>query len=150
MNPDLENKIRQYTGGAHKMVASLATIDVMAGTIPEIRTITLMECDWRFFFATNRDSRKAKELSTCPKAAALVHLRDEKYSGYLRLTGTIQVIEDIKSRREVAETSQYPIDHHWKGFDDPNLWLARIVPDRVEFIAPGEDVATDITAEFPQ
>lgn len=151
MRPELEFKIRQYLNGERKMVCYLATVDAEAGYIPEIRTITLMECDWRFYIATDLASRKSREMTTYPKAAVLVHLRDDQYVGYLRLTGSVEPIIDVEVRRMVAETVEYPISRYWKGgFNDPNLFFAQIKPTRVEFMAPGEHVTTDITAEFLQ
>lgn len=150
MRPELESKIRQYLNGERKMLCYLATVDADAGYIPEIRTMTLLECDWHFYIATSSDSRKTREMLNYPKAAFLVHLRDEKYVGYLRLTGSVKPITDIGTRQKVAETTKYPIDCRYQGYSDPNLFFAQISPYRVEFMAPGEDVASDITAEFLQ
>jgi len=150
MHNELEKKIRHYLNGARKSVAYLATIDTDAGNIPEIRTMTLLECDWHFYIATGTGSRKARELSKYPKTAVLVPLRDEKYCGYLRMTGTIQLMTDSETIRAITERSEYPINCHWKGVNDPDLFFVQIIPDRVEFMAPGEDVATDVTSEFPR
>lgn len=147
MNSGLETRLRKYMNGPAKRMAFLATVDVEAGSVPEVRPISLMECDWRFYLATTKNSRKAKELLSFPKAAVLVHLRDEKHSGYLRMTGKIEIIEDLDLRRTVTQATKYPVDHHG-GVASPTFFFARINPDRVEFMEPGEDVATDVTRDF--
>lgn len=149
MKSELETKLRKCLAGAHKVVAYLATVDSDRGYAPEVRTISLMEQEWKFFIATSQNSRKANELIKHPKAAALVHLRDENYSGYLRITGTVKPIQDQDVRKNIAEFTGYPINKLFSGYDDPSLYFARIIPDRVEFMAPGEDVASDVTNEFP-
>lgn len=151
MEAALENKLRRCLGAARKHVAYLATVDAGAGHAPEVRPVSLMEYDWRFYLATRTDSRKAKEMTAHPKAAALVHLRSEKHSGYLRLTGVVEKIDDASLRREVVEISGYPIAHlGGKDADDPVVFFARIIPDRVEFLEPGEETAVDVTSSFPR
>jgi general stress protein 26 len=150
MKPELENRLRQCFGGARKVVSYLGTVDPDRNFAPEVRPVTMMEWDWRFFIATSQASRKAHELMAHPKVAALVHFRTEKYSGYLRITGTVEPVLDEATRRAAAEVSGYEIGKYWNGYSDPTLYFARIVPDRVEFMEPGEDVATNVTAEFPQ
>ena len=149
MKSELEIKLRKCLAGAHKVIAYLATVDSDRGHVPEVRPISLMEQEWKFFIATCQNSRKAQELMKHPKAAALVHFRDENYSGYLRITGVVKPIQDRVARKNIAEFSGYPINKLFSGYDDPALYFARIIPDRVEFMAPGEDVATDVTDEFP-
>jgi general stress protein 26 len=148
MNLELQERIRKYFGGARKLVGYLATVNTDAGYVPEVRPISFMECDWCFYLATWTNSRKAKELLRFPKAAALIPLRSDKYSGYLRMIGRVEIIEDTDIRQKVADTSGYPINSHWNGVSDPTLLFARIISERVEFMEPGEDVAKDITAEF--
>ena len=150
MDATLGNKLRRCLGAARKHVAYLATVDVDAGHAPEVRPVSLMERDWRFYIATRADSRKAREMSEHPKAAALVHFRDEKHSGYLRLTGGVEKVDDASLRREVVEASKYPITHLGTGADDPAVFFARIVPYRIEFMEPGEETAVDVTSSFPR
>lgn len=144
----LEQRVRGYFENSHKLTAYLATVAREREFSPEVRPVSLMEHYWRFYLASGVDSRKVQEMASHPKAAVLVPFRDKGFSGYLRITGEIKVVTDLEQRRQVATHSGYPIEAHWGSVAAPGLWFAELLPSRVEFMAPGEDLATDITESF--
>lgn len=151
MKPELDEELRRQFNNKHKVIAQLATVDAGQGYAPEVRPMTLLEDGWCFYIATSLSSRKAKEMAGHPKAAFLVYFHDGKNAGYLRVTGKIDAVTDAITRNRVVKTADYPLECRWKGgASDSNLYFARIVPERVEYLRPGEDEAGDITMEFPR
>lgn len=151
MKPELDEELRGRFNNKHKAVAQLATVDAGQGYAPEIRTMTLLEDGWCFYIATSVSSRKAQELARHPKAAFLVYFHDGKNAGYLRVTGKFQAVADAVTRNKVVQAAAYPLECRWKGgASDPELCFARIIPERAEYLRPGEEEARDITTEFPR
>lgn len=151
MKPELDEELRRQFNNKHKAIAHLATVDAEHGYAPEVRPMTLLEDGWRFYVATSVSSRKAKEMGRHPKAAFLVYFHDGKNAGYLRIAGKLQLVTDEVTRNKVVKTAEYPLECRWKGgASDPNLYFARIIPERAEYLRPGEEEARDITAEFPR
>ncbi len=129
MREDLEVKMRRYVKSTGTAVAYLGTVDAAAGFVPELRPITLMIHDWRFYLATDAKSRKAIELAKHPKATVLVHLRDAECSGYLRLTGIVKPTADLDRRQSVSRSTRYSIEKYWTSVGDPSLFFGEIMPD---------------------
>ncbi len=151
MKLELDEELRRQFNNKHKAIAHFATVDAGRGYAPEIRPMTLLEDGWRFYIATSVSSRKAKEIERHPKAAFLVYFHDGKNAGYLRVTGRLQAVTDAAARAKVVKTADYPLECRWKGgAADPALYFTRIIPERAEYLKPGEDEATYITAELPQ
>ncbi|MDA8244744.1 MAG: pyridoxamine 5'-phosphate oxidase family protein [Elusimicrobia bacterium] len=150
MKQELNEELRKRFNGKHKTVAHLATVDAEAGYAPEIRTMTLLEDDWRFYIASSVSDRKVRELRRHPLAAFLVYFHDGKNAGYLRVTGSVEAVPDTRARNRIAEKAEYPLACRWKGgAASPELYFARIVPKRVEYLRPGEERAANVTPEFP-
>lgn len=148
MNPKLEAEIRSFFPQPRRAVACLATVDAERGFSPEARPVTLFEQDWRFYMATGASTRKAREMSAHPKVAALVMFRNENHSGYLRICGRVEPVDDFAERKRVADAAGYDLKSRWKGADDPGLAFVRIAPERVEYMRPGDDDAKDVTADL--
>ena len=115
---------------------------------PEARPITLLEQDWRFYAATGAGTRKAREIERHPKVAALVMFRKENCSGYLRISGRAEAVDDAAERKRIADAASYSLECRWKGAGDPDLSFIRIVPERIEYMRPGDDDAKDVTADL--
>ena len=79
MNPELEAEIRSFFPHPHRAIACLATVDAERGFAPEARPVTLFEMDWQFYLATGAVTRKAREMASHPRAAALMMFRKENY-----------------------------------------------------------------------
>lgn len=148
MNTALETEIRGFFPFPHRSTAYLATVDSRRGFVPEVRPVTLMEDGWNFYFPTSGGTRKAAELAAHPRAAALVHFRKDAFSGYLRITGRTEPVAAVSEIRKVAATAEYRLEGHWQGADDPTLVFTRLVPERIEYLRPGDEDAKDVTAEL--
>lgn len=127
-----------------KMTAYLATANADADYLPEVRPVSLMEHDGHFYIATGAGSRKAKEMQRHPFASALVHFRDNQYSGYLRIAGRVETVMSPEKRAVIAEATGYPVLHYWQRYDNPELFFAEIKPLRVEFMKPGDNDAVEV------
>ena len=151
MELELDEELRRQFNNKHKVIAHFATVDAGNGYAPEIRPMTLLEDGWRFYIATSVSSRKAKEMVSHPKAAFLVYFHDGKNAGYLRVTGKLQTVTDAVTRDKIVKAAAYPLECRWKGgAADPNLYFTRIIPERAEYLRPGEDESKDISREFPR
>ncbi|MBI2519965.1 MAG: pyridoxamine 5'-phosphate oxidase family protein [Bdellovibrio sp.] len=150
MKSELESEIRNFFSTPHRATAYLATVDSMNGFMPEIRPITLIELDWFFYFATTTQSRKATELARHENISALVMFKNDTFSGYLRIAGTIEQVYDVMERERIADVAAFRkvLECRWKGAKDSNLSFIRIIPQRIEYMRPGEDDAKDVTADL--
>ena len=148
MKPELEAEIRSFFPHPHRAIACLATVDAERGFAPEARTVTLFEMDWQFYVATGAGTRKAREMASHPRVAALMMFRKENYSGYLRVCGRAEPVEDFAERKRIADAAAYNLECRWKGAGDPDLSFFRIVAERIEYMRPGDDDAKDVTADL--
>ncbi|MBI2519958.1 MAG: pyridoxamine 5'-phosphate oxidase family protein [Bdellovibrio sp.] len=146
MKSELETEIRSFFPTPHKATAYLATVDRTNGFTPEIRPMTLMELNWHFYVATTAQTRKAHEMAAHPKVSALIMFKNEAFLGYLRIVGSAQPVADQIERKEITDAVAYNLNCHWKGADDPNLAFLRIIPERIEYMRPGDDEAKDVSA----
>ncbi|MBI4677136.1 MAG: pyridoxamine 5'-phosphate oxidase family protein [Elusimicrobia bacterium] len=142
----LADEIRGFFPSPHRAIAILATVDAERDFAPETRPMTLMESGWHFYVATGAGTRKAREMRTHAKVAALVTFRNEKFSGYLRLSGSAEPVDDPSERKRIADSASYNLECRWKGgAGDPDLAFFHIVPERIEYMRPGDDDANDVT-----
>ncbi len=119
------------------------------GIVPELRPLSLMIWNWRFFIATSVEARKAKEMLRESMVSFLVPLQRGELNGYLRVVGRASRVVDPRVCDEVGTATGYPLTKYWsEGGQDPTLFFAEIKPVRVEFMEPGEHEAREITAEF--
>ena len=145
----LEAEIRGFFPKPHKAIGCLATVDAARQFTPEVRTMTLLELDWCFYVATSAGTRKAREMTAHAKAAALITFQGGGFSGYLRVSGTAEPLDDITERKRIADTAAHNLECRWKGgAGDPDLAFFRIVPERIEYLRPGDEAAKDVTAEL--
>lgn len=134
-----------------KYTCYLATLNATKnfGMVPELRPVSLMIWNWRFFIATSVKSRKAQEIIKQPMVSFLVPLQRDGFNGYLRVAGATSQISDPSFGDEVGRETGYPITKYWEqGGKDQDLFFAEIKPIRIEFMDPGEHEAIDITADF--
>ena len=101
-----------------------------------------------FLRRTTVQTRKAREMAAHPKVAALVMFRKDNFSGYLRVTGDVESVENFDERKRIADAAAYRLECRWKGPDDPDLVFVRIIPERIEYMRPGDDDAQEVTADL--
>ncbi|HJY64387.1 MAG TPA: pyridoxamine 5'-phosphate oxidase family protein [Ignavibacteria bacterium] len=108
-----------------------ALITMDSTGLPNVRTMNPypLEADMTIWFATNRVSRKAKEIKNNPNVC--VYYADHKNAaGYVAINGKAEIIDDkevlVNKKREYWE--QYVND--WKNV----LVLIKIVPQKLEVV----------------
>lgn len=146
MKHELAAEIRSFFRTPHKATAYLATVDSTRDFSPEVRPITLMELEWQFYVATTAGTRKVREMATHSSVAALVMFQKDNVSGYLRIAGKVTAVDDVTERKRITDAVSYDLECHWKGAGDPKLAFFRIVPERIEYMRPGEDDAKEVAA----
>ncbi|MBI5242404.1 MAG: hypothetical protein HY922_01815 [Elusimicrobia bacterium] len=83
-----------------------------------------------------------------PEVAALVMFRKGDDSGYLRICGRAEPVDDYAERKRIADAAAFSLEYRWKGASDPNLSFVRIAPERIEYMRPGDDGAKDVTVDL--
>ncbi|MCX6641379.1 MAG: pyridoxamine 5'-phosphate oxidase family protein [bacterium] len=145
MSGHILNEIKLLLAAQAQPTAFLATQDEKGH--PRVRPITLMVTPQGFYVATSRKSRKAAEIRRHKFVEWVTLLPGDKGTGYLRLAGEAQEINGEEKLRTVEE-SDYPIKLYWSGVNDPDFVVYRILPQRVEYIRPGENDFWDVTETF--
>ena len=126
--------------------AFLATLDSHGS--PQVRPVTVMHYAGRFYFATARSSRKAKQIATDGRVEFVTTFSEGGNSGYLRVQGVAAEIRDFHLARKVTTACSYPVSNYWLGVEDPDFFFIGIAPERIEYMKPGENDAVEVTNEF--
>ncbi|MFH1735653.1 MAG: pyridoxamine 5'-phosphate oxidase family protein [bacterium] len=141
------NEIKLYLAAQDHPTAFLATIDRLGN--PRVRPVTLMVTPQGFYIATSRKTRKAEEISHHNVVEWVTLFPTENGTGYLRLAGKVDEVIGEEKRNTVVETD-YPVSLYWDGVADPDFVVFKIIPERVEYIRPGENDAHDLTESLGQ
>ncbi len=145
MDEKILREIKLYLAAQAHPTAFLATADRNGD--PRVRPVTLMATPRGFYIATSRGTRKTEEILRHPRVEWVTLFSTEKGTGYLRLAGDAREVEG-EEKRSAVEESDYPVNKYWNGVEDPDFVVFKIVPQRVEYIRPGEDDARDVTDTF--
>jgi general stress protein 26 len=124
----------------------LATLDELGA--PQVRPVTVMHHRGRFYFATARASRKASQITKDKRVEFVTPFSDGKHTGYLRVQGSAKEVRDLPLVSLVTTKCEYPVREYWKGVEDPDFFFFQVIPDRVEFMKPGDESAVEVTNEF--
>ena len=139
-------EIRDHLSKLQHPSAFLATVD--AAGAPQVRPVTLMFCQDKFYLATGTSSRKARQIKNNPQVELVTILPEGDVSGYIRVMGKAERITDTTLMKTVTSSCAYPVEQYWKGVDDPEFFFLAIIPERVEYMKPGRYVAKEVTDEF--
>ncbi|MFC1707421.1 pyridoxamine 5'-phosphate oxidase family protein [Planctomycetota bacterium] len=115
-------------------ISSLATIKEDA---PTLRTVTIINQNGRFWFATHASSRKASQIKENPKVSFLQPLQEGENQGYVRVDGEAVSVSDVGVKKEIGDCAGF-IEKYWSGVEDPNYALYEIKPESVVYLKPGE------------
>ena len=114
---------------------------VMLATVsangPHVRPVTLIEYDNDYWIETGTTSAKTRQIRDNPKVELCLVFADGTNSGYVRLSGSAEIVTDAATREKVASHTKFFRDY-WSGPDDPSFTLLHIVPQAVEYMRPGE------------
>jgi general stress protein 26 len=104
---------------------------------PRVRPVTLIDYDEKFWIATGVESQKACQIRGNPSVEFCLPLADGDASGYIRVAGVADPVEDAARRKEIGERFGF-FGEYWSGPDDPDYLLLRITRVEVEYLSPGE------------
>lgn len=128
MNKTLRNYLKD------KMMADLATVE---GLQPRVRPITLMYYKDSFWIATGKSDAKSRQIEQNPLVEAVYILKGEQNTGYIRISGGLQEICDLETRKDIADWSGFIYDY----FDSPSntdLAIYQLVPTSIRLMNPGD------------
>jgi uncharacterized pyridoxamine 5'-phosphate oxidase family protein len=116
----------------------LATYD---GEFPRVRPITLIWLDEEMLFSTGTEDNKVCQLKKNKNIELCYDLKDEKNAGYLRISGSITFVRSKAVRKNVFEKIGF-IRMFFKTPEDKGFCLLKLKPAQIEFIKPGDHLAT--------
>ncbi len=118
---------------ARERVCRVATAD--RGGTPHVVTVCHILADGKIYFATETGSKKARNLRENPRAAVLVDLYSEDWSGLrgVMVQGTVRLIPGGPRFRKIrkllyAKYPQYPSE---AGLEESEDTIVEVTPRRV-------------------
>lgn len=117
-----------------RQAVSLATVE---GNQPRLRPMTLIVKDGRFYFATGSQDNKTKQLDGNSKAEFCLLLSSGQNTGYLRGCGKMQKVENLETKKDVADWAEFIYDY-WKEASDPDFVLYELHLKQMRYMVPGE------------
>jgi uncharacterized pyridoxamine 5'-phosphate oxidase family protein len=115
----------------------LSTID---GDIPRVRPVTMVSFGSRHFILTGANDAKIDQIMKNNMVEACYSLTDEKGNGYIRMDGKIDIIDDMQTKREVADQTDY-LKEYWSTPEDPTYALLEFHIKNIEYLKPGDNYA---------
>ena len=114
-------------------VIYLATVE---GDTPRVRPVTLIHFDKKMWVTTGSGDNKIKQINTNKNIEFCLLLKAGETSGYIRGTGTAEIINDTKTRVLIAENTPF-FKEFWEDTNDPGYALLRIHAQDIEYLKPG-------------
>ena len=108
---------------------------------PRVRPVTLIYHEGRFYIATGSWDAKVKQIAANPKVETCLMIKEDPYSGYARACGELHTVSDEAIRREIFEAAPF-LSNYWNEPTDPGYVLYQMSWEEVEYMKPGESVAT--------
>jgi len=119
-------------------VVHLATMDE---TQPRVRPVTMVPLDSQFWILTGKGDEKMKQLKSNPQIEVCYPIEKDENTGYARFSGRAIIIEDFDIKKDISRRVNF-FKHYWKGPEDPNFALLKMVFKEVEYLRPGEPWTT--------
>lgn len=132
MNEKLREEVWSYF--EHTQNIFLATLEVNK---PRVRPVTMIFYNGRFWVTTGANNAKVKQIKENSNIEFCLMLEGDKYKGYIRGGGMVNIIEDIETKKMIADNTPF-FKEYWKSADDPGFTLLEIVIKEVEYLKPGE------------
>lgn len=104
---------------------------------PRLRPMTMICKDGRLFFATGSADSKSSQIAGNPKAEFCLLLQNATNSGYLRGSGNLRQITDIRVKKEIADHATFIYDY-WQDPADPAFRLFELELQQLRYLKPGE------------
>ncbi|MDP2173772.1 MAG: pyridoxamine 5'-phosphate oxidase family protein [Candidatus Cloacimonadaceae bacterium] len=123
-----------------KMAADLATCD---NGQPRLRPMTLMHLEDKLWIATGTTDAKSAQLASNPLCEALLHIKKEQNSGYIRISAKAVLITDLALKKTIADFSDFVYDYFPEAADE-GYALYELVPHSIRLMKPGEMYETEM------
>ncbi len=111
----------------------LATCD---GDQPCVRPVSLIYFNDKFWVATGTQNAKVKQIQENNNIEFCMLLESGENSGYIRGAGQAVIVEDMETKRLLADNMPF-FREYWKEVDDPNYTLLAIMIRKIEYLKPG-------------
>jgi general stress protein 26 len=112
----------------------LATMD---GDQPRVRPVTSIENNGELFVLTGSEDAKIRQIQQNAKVEVVALVPYADTSGYIRFSARAKIINDPKIRERVADTTSF-FSNYFKSSSDPKYALIHLIPERIEYLKPGE------------
>jgi uncharacterized pyridoxamine 5'-phosphate oxidase family protein len=105
---------------------------------PRVRPVSVLWRDGAVWISSGTSNGKTKQVRRNPHVELCVPIERNDRHGYVRLTGTAEIVTDPETRARLA--AQLPFfDTFWDGPDDPRYTLIRVLPNEILYLRPEED-----------
>lgn len=108
---------------------------------PHVRPMTLIYHLGKFYFATGSWDSKARQIASNPKVEICLTLKEESGTGYVRVIGNLDIINDLEIKKEISSVADF-ITYYFKEPSDPGFVLYKMNCQKAEYMQPGEQLAT--------
>lgn len=133
--PGEEDEVNEVLGSIKDMqLVYMATID---GKTPRVRPLTMVRFGSEHFILTGANDAKMRQLSENNNVEVCMDVKDEKGTGYIRIDGRMEIVKDLKLKRDVAMSTSY-FSEYWSTPEDPTYALLHFRMKDLEFLRPGD------------
>lgn len=108
-----------------------------SGKKPRVRPVTLIYFNDRFWVTTGANNAKIKQIKGNQNIEFCLLFKEGEYNGYIRGAGIANIIQDIETKKHVANNTPF-FEKFWESADDPSFALLEIVIKEIEYLRPGE------------
>ena len=120
----------------------LATWD---GTHPKVRPVSLIFDDDRFWFCTGSNDAKVEQIEKHPVFEFSLMLEKGESRGTLRCSGDVRIVTDQEEKYRISGRIPF-FGQYWDSPEDPTFCLFELLVEDVEFMTPGEMIASRFKA----
>jgi uncharacterized pyridoxamine 5'-phosphate oxidase family protein len=106
---------------------------------PRVRPVSILWRDDAVWVTSGSSNGKAQQVRRNPAAELCVPIEREDRHGYVRLTGSAEIVTDPEVRERIAGELPF-FDEFWDGPDDPRYTLIRVVPHEILYLRPEENL----------
>lgn len=126
---NIKEVLNQFGDFQHVFLATVG------GDQPQVRPVTLISLDDKFWITTDTWSEKVKQIRKNPKVECSFVFKRGDTDCCIRVTGLARIIKDKKTKTRLATHCDF-FSKHWKDVNDPNYTLLQISPSEAKYVTP--------------
>jgi uncharacterized pyridoxamine 5'-phosphate oxidase family protein len=111
-------------------------LSTCSGKKPKVRPVSLIYLRNHFLVSTGGNDAKIRQLKKNRNFEFCLLLETRKYVGYLRASGKATLVKDLKIRKSIVDSIEFP-EEYAKDPQDPGFALLRLNISEVEYKKPG-------------